>query len=123
MLIQYLFRNLLVVVDIIHMQDTYVLNFPLVLHLMRVLVKWYNNYRRGLSVVFLFIQVDIISQLIICLVEFEKQCYCYVCDSIALCKFWTRSSDKLDLPRHCDANSDWEEQRNGYKRLSEEKAR
>ncbi|CAI8598636.1 unnamed protein product [Vicia faba] len=51
-----------------------------------------------------------------------EKCYCYVCDSVAPCKYWTRASDKSDSPPHCDANSDWEEERSEYKRLTEEKA-
>ncbi|XP_058781411.1 RPM1 interacting protein 13-like [Vicia villosa] len=51
-----------------------------------------------------------------------EKCYCYVCDSVAPCKYWTRSSDKSDSPPHCDANNDWEEERNEYKRLTEEEA-
>ncbi|XP_050877433.1 RPM1 interacting protein 13 isoform X2 [Lathyrus oleraceus] len=58
-----------------------------------------------------------------------ENCYCYVCDSVAPCKYWTRirtrSSDKSDShydAPHCDANSDWEEERNEYKRLTDKEA-
>ncbi|CAK8567715.1 unnamed protein product [Lathyrus sativus] len=54
-----------------------------------------------------------------------EKCYCYVCDSVAPCKYWTRSSDKSDShydAPHCDANSDWEEERNEYKRSSDTEA-
>lgn len=106
------------------MQDIYVLNFRLVLHLMRVLVKRYND-ETGVSVMLFCLFICImytVFELIITLVEFEIQCYCYVCDSAAPCKYWTLSSDKSDSPPHCDANSDWEEERSEYKRLTEEEA-
>ncbi|CAJ2641841.1 uncharacterized protein LOC123916629 [Trifolium pratense] len=47
--------------------------------------------------------------------SFCEKCYCYVCDSVAPCKYWSDSYDP-----HCNADSDWEEERNANKRLSEE---
>lgn len=38
-----------------------------------------------------------------------------MCDSVAPCKYWTQSVDP-----HCDADSEWKEERNLYKRLTEE---
>ncbi|WJX40643.1 hypothetical protein P8452_28096 [Trifolium repens] len=42
--------------------------------------------------------------------SFCEKCYCYVCDSVAPCKYWTDSYDA-----HCDADSNWEEERNANK--------
>ncbi|KAJ1385021.1 hypothetical protein SESBI_42013 [Sesbania bispinosa] len=43
-----------------------------------------------------------------------EMCYCYVCDSAAPCKYWTRP-----IVPHCDADSSyyWKEQRNVKKKF------
>ncbi|XP_004502768.1 RPM1 interacting protein 13-like [Cicer arietinum] len=44
--------------------------------------------------------------------SFCEMCYCYVCDSVAPCKYWTQAVDP-----HCDADGSdyWEDQRYEYK--------
>lgn len=46
-----------------------------------------------------------------------EMCFCYVCDSVAPCKYWTRS----EKPHcDCDADSGWKNERDIFKFLAEE---